>query len=201
MLKLSGGKAASVELSDANFACEYNEPLIHQVLTAYMAGGRSGTRAQKNRSAVSGGGAKPWRQKGSGRARAGTNRSPIWRGGGRAFPAKTRDFSQKVNRRMYRAAMRSILSEIARQDRLVLIEKLTLEKPKTRELFATLKKMDATDALLVLDSENHDIFLAGRNIPSVSICLSSMIDPVSMLSHEKVIMTSAAVKQIDEAMQ
>ena len=204
-----GGQASdggSLELSDAAFGKEFNEPLVHQVVTAYQAGGRAGTRAQKNRAAVRGGGAKPWRQKGSGRARAGTIRSPLFRGGGVIFPASNTDFSQKVNRKMYRAAMRSILSELNRQERLVVVDRLAMEQPSTKALAATLKTLGAAaagagKALLVLAEDDHNVQLSARNLASVAVCESRSIDPLALLSHDKVVVTVDAAKQIDEALQ
>ena len=198
---VAGGKADDVDLSDVAFGDDFNEPLIHQVVIAYQAGGRSGTRAQKNRSAVSGGGAKPWRQKGTGRARAGTIRSPIFTGGGRAFPASTQDFSQKVNRKMYRAAMRSILSELNRQERLVVIDDINMDSPKTRSLAETLDKLDAGRALIVLADNNSNVELSARNLRSVSVCTSKDVDPVSLIRHEKVVITAQAAKSLDLALQ
>ncbi len=198
---ISGGKSTKVDLSDTTFGAAFNEPLVHQVVTAYQAGGRSGTRAQKNRAAVNGGGAKPWRQKGTGRARAGTIRSPIFTGGGRAFPASTQDFSQKVNRKMYRAAMRSILSELTRQERLVVVDELSMDAPKTGSLIATLDKLDAGQALIVLAQDDENVALSARNLHAVSVCTSSEVDPVSLIRHEKVVMTAEAVKNIDAALQ
>jgi large subunit ribosomal protein L4 len=198
---LGGGKASKVELSEEAFGADLNESLIHQVVTAYQAGGRSGTRAQKNRAAVRGGGAKPWKQKGTGRARAGTIRSPIWTGGGRAFPASTQDFSQKVNRKMYRAAMRSILSELNRQERLVLVDSFSMDAPKTNSLVETLAKLDASNVLLVLSEENSNVSLSARNLRSVDVCTSSEVDPVSLIRFEKVVMTAEAAKNLDAALQ
>ena len=198
---LCGSKASKVDLSDAAFGADFNEALIHQVVTAYQAGGRSGTRAQKNRAAVRGGGAKPWRQKGTGRARAGTIRSPIFTGGGRAFPASTQDFSQKVNRKMYRAAMRSILSELNRQERLVVVDDFAMDAPKTRSLINSLNKLGAHQALVVLGEENANVALSARNLEAVDVCTSSEVDPVSLVRFEKVVMTAAAAKSIDAALQ
>ncbi|MEM7196352.1 MAG: 50S ribosomal protein L4 [Pseudomonadota bacterium] len=199
--KASGGKPGSVDVSDAAFGRDYNEALIHQVVVAYMAGGRAGTKAQKNRSAVSGGGAKPWRQKGTGRARAGTIRSNIFRGGGRAFPASTRDFSQKVNRKMYRAAMQSIVSELARQERLIVVDELSMDAPKTKALSETLKGLNAPESLVVLPEDNENIELAARNLKHVSVCNAAEIDPVSLISYDKVVVTVDALTKIDEALQ
>ncbi len=199
--KLAGGIATNVGLSKLNFDVDFNEALVHQVVTAYQAGGRSGTRAQKNRAAVSGGGAKPWKQKGTGRARAGTIRSPIFTGGGRAFPASTQDFSQKVNKKMYRAAMRSILSELTRQERLVVVDELVMDAPKSKLLVDTLKQLDAVHALIILAEDNDNVALSARNLKRVAVCNSSEIDPVSLIRHDKVVMTAAAAKNIDEALQ
>ena len=196
----SGGEAGTIDLSDA-FDAAYNEALIHQVVVAYQAGGRSGTRAQKNRSRVVGGKAKPWRQKGTGRSRAGTLNSPIFRGGGRAFPASTRDFSQKVNRKMYRAAMRSILSELGRMERLIVVDQLSADAPKTKALLQNLQALNAEKALIVLEEDNVNLELSARNLKSVAVCNASEIDPVSLLSFDNVLMTVAAVKKIDEALQ
>ncbi len=197
----NGDDAGTLDVSKTNFEVDFNEALIHQVVIAYQAGTRSGTRAQKNRAAVRGGGAKPWRQKGTGRARAGTIRSPIFRGGGRAFPALTQDFSQKVNRKMYRAAMRSILSELHRQSRLVIVDDLMMEAPKTQQLARTLQGLGAPEALLVLAAKNQNVALSARNLQTVSVCSSGEINPVQLISHEKVIVTAEAAKQIDEALQ
>ncbi len=199
-LKLSSaaGTAGSIELSDTVFAKEFNETLIHQVVTAYMAGARTGSKAQKNRSAVRGGGAKPWRQKGTGRARAGTIRSPLWRGGGATFAASPRDYSQKVNRKAYRAAMRSILSELVRQERLVVVDKLTVDAPKTKELVKVLDDFGVEDVLIVADELDENTFLASRNLHKVGLCDVESIDPVSLLGYEKVLMTEGAVKKIEE---
>ena len=161
------GSNQELQLSEAVFACRFNEPLVHQVVTAYLAGGRQGTRAQKNRSAVSGGGKKPWKQKGMGRARAGTIRSPLWRSGGVTFAASTQDFSQKVNKKMYRAAMRSICSELLRQERFLVVESFDLEQAKTRDLIAKLQALNITQKLLIiLEEVNHTIYLAARKYSS-----------------------------------
>ena len=195
-LKMSG--SGSVDVADAAFGAEFNEPLVHQVVTAYLAGARAGTKSQKNRAAVRGGGAKPWRQKGTGRARAGTIRSPIWVGGGRAFAAKPRDFSQKVNKKMYRAALRSVMSELVRQDRLVVIESLELEAPKTKLLAAKLKEMELDNVLILNEVFDEKIFLAARNLPNVGICDAASIDPVVLIRFEKVLVTLPALKLIEE---
>lgn len=193
----AGGTTGTIELSDAVFAKDFNESLIHQVVTAYMAGARAGTKAQKSRSAVSGGGAKPWRQKGTGRARAGTIRSPLWRGGGATFAATPRDYSQKVNRKAYRAAMRSILSELVRQERLVVIDKLAIDEPKTRQLVKILGNLGVNDVLIVADELDENTFFASRNLHKVGLCDVESIDPVSLVGYEKVLMTEGAVKRIE----
>jgi len=195
-LKMQG--TGSVEVADSAFGAEFNEPLVHQVVTAFLAGARAGTKAQKNRAAVRGGGAKPWRQKGTGRARAGTIRSPIWVGGGKAFAAKPRDHSQKVNRKMYRAALRSVFSELVRQDRLVVTEELALDKPKTKEMVAILKKHDVDNVLIVNEAFDENVFLSARNLPDVGICDASSIDPVVLMRFEKVLITLPALKLIEE---
>ncbi|MBG72709.1 MAG: 50S ribosomal protein L4 [Gammaproteobacteria bacterium] len=190
----------SVELSEVAFGRGYNEALVHQVVTAFMAAGRSGSRAQKTRAEVRGGGRKPWRQKGTGRARAGSIRSPIWRGGGRAFPSKPRDFSQKVNRKMYRGALRCILSELIRQDRLLVIKEFGVETPKTKALVDKLSEIDLKD-VLILDHELSDaLVLAARNLKGVTVLDIKSIDPVSLISHEKVLMTVEALKHVEETL-
>ncbi len=198
---VSGEEAGKVDLSDGNFGADFNEPLVHQVVVAYQAGRRKGTRAQKNRAAVRGGGAKPWRQKGTGRARAGTLSSPIFTGGGRAFPASTQNFSQKVNKKMYRAAMRSIFSELARQDRLIVVDELVMEQPKTRALVSTLNQLDAQKALIILAEDSPGVTLSARNLGTVSVCNCREVNPVRLIRHEKVLMTADAAKSIDEALQ
>jgi large subunit ribosomal protein L4 len=188
----------TVDVAESAFGAEYNEPLVHQVVTAYLAGGRAGTKAQKNRSQVSGGGAKPWRQKGTGRARAGTIRSPIWVGGGRTFAAKPRDHSQKVNKKMYRAALRSICSELVRQDRLIITDSITMKAPKTKELAGKLKKLGLDNVLIVNEAFDEKVFLSARNLPDVGICDAAAIDPVVLMRFEKVLMTLPALKMIEE---
>lgn len=199
-LTTATGRASknSVELSEDTFARDFNEDLIHQVVTAYLAAARSGTKAQKTRSQVSGGGAKPFRQKGTGRARAGTIRSPLWRGGGKTFAAVPRDYTQKVNRKMYRSAMRSILSELVRQERLVVVDKFFLDAPKTKELNAKLKAMGISNALIVADQLDDNLYLSARNLPGVDVCTAKRVNPVSLVGFEKVIITVAAVKEIEE---
>ena len=191
---------AAVELSDTAFGREFNEALVHQVVTAYLAGARQGTRAQKTRAEVSGGGIKPWRQKGTGRARAGSIRSPIWRSGGRAFAAKPQDWSQKVNRKMYRGAMQCILAELIRQERLILVEELSVSGPKTKELIAKLNELDAPRALIVTKEVDENLYLAARNIPHVNVLGANEVDPVSLIAFDKVIMSVEAAKQFEEAL-
>ena len=196
-----GNKAAgTVAVSEANFAREYNEALVHQVVTAFLSGARQGTRAQKTRSEVAGGGKKPWRQKGTGRARAGTIRSPIWRSGGVTFAAKPQDHSQKVNRKMYRAAMRSILSELARTDRLMIVEALDVEQPKTKLLVETLKGYGVDNVLIVADNVDKNLYLASRNLHKVDVRDAEGADPVSLIAYDKVMITVEAVKKFEEAL-
>ena len=198
VIKPGNNAAGTVSVSDVAFAREYNEDLVHQVVTAYMAGTRQGTRAQKNRAAVSGGGKKPWRQKGTGRARAGTIRSPIWRSGGVTFAAQPQDHSQKVNRKMYRAALRTIMSELARQDRLVVVESMDLEQPKTKLLVEQLGGYGVDNALIVSTEVNENLYLASRNLHKVDVRDVDGVDPVSLIAHEKVIVTVDAVKKLEE---
>jgi len=189
--------AGKVKVSDSIFAADYNEALIHQVVTAYMAGSRAGTKAQKTRAEVRGGGRKPWRQKGLGRARAGTIRSPIWRGGGVTFAAKVRDFSQKVNKKMYRGAMRSILSELARQDRLILIDNIVLENSKTRSFVEKLNELKLKEVLIITDEISENLYLASRNIPCVSIVDTLEINPYTLIGYENIVMTKEAVQKVE----
>ncbi len=201
-ISVAGGKKKhAVTVADSAFAREFNEGLVHQVVTAYMAGSRSGSKAQKTRSEVRGGGRKPWRQKGTGRARAGTIRSPLWRSGGQTFAAKPRDYAQKVNRKMYRAAMRCILSELVRQDSLVVSTSLTLDAPKTREVVKLLSGMKLSSVLIVLPETDEQVYLAVRNLPNVGICSASEIDPVVLLRFEKVLMTVDALKKVEESLK
>jgi large subunit ribosomal protein L4 len=195
-LKMQG--SGSVEVADSAFAADFNEPLVHQVVTAFLAGGRAGTKAQKNRAQVRGGGAKPWRQKGTGRARAGTIRSPIWVGGGRAFAAAPRNHDQKVNRKMYRGALKSVFSELVRQERLVVVESLTMDAPKTRGLADKLKSLGLDNVLIVNEAFDEKVFLSARNLPNVGICDVSAVDPVVLLRFEKVLITLPALKLIEE---
>lgn len=196
--KPGNAAAGTVEVSDVTFAKEFNEDLVHQVVTAYLAGARQGTRAQKTRSDVSGGGAKPWRQKGTGRARAGTSRSPIWRTGGVTFAARPQDHSQKVNKKMYRAALRSILSELARQERLVVVEELSLEAPKTKLLVGALQGYGVEGALIVSDDVSESLYLASRNLSKVDVRDVNGVDPVSLVSFDKVVITVSALKKFEE---
>jgi len=200
-LTTSTGKASSktVKVSDENFACDFNEPLIHQVVTAYLSSARAGTHAQKSRAAVSGGGAKPWRQKGTGRARAGTSRSPLWRSGGVTFAARSRDYSQKVNKKMYRKAIRSILSELVRQERLLVVDDFKVDQPRTKMMTEKLTSLGVADnALIVTSTPDDALFLSARNIPYVEVSDGADVDPVSLVRHDKVVMTVAAVKQLEE---
>jgi large subunit ribosomal protein L4 len=195
-LAVAGGKAISV--SEATFGRDFSEALVHQVVTAYLAGGRAGTKAQKNRSDVRGGGRKPWRQKGTGRARVGTIRSPIWRGGGATFAARPQDHSQKVNRKMYRGALQAILSELVRQERLIVLNKFELGAPKTSELLKKMSKLGFEKGLIVTSQVDGDLFLASRNVPNVYVLDVAGLDPVSLVAADKVIMTVDAVKKIEE---
>ncbi len=197
-MKLKMQDKGSVDVAEAAFGAKFNEALVHQVVTAYLAGARAGTKAQKNRSAVRGGGAKPWRQKGTGRARAGTIRSPIWVGGGRTFAAKPRNYDQKVNKKMYRAALRSVFGELIRQDRLVVVRELELEAPKTRLLAAKLKEYELDNVLLLNEAFDEKLFLAARNLPNVGVCDVASMDPVVLIRFEKVLVTLPALKLIEE---
>lgn len=190
--------AGKVSVSDVAFAREFNEDLVHQVVTAFLAGARQGTRAQKNRSDVRGGGKKPWRQKGTGRARAGTIRSPIWRAGGVTFAARPQDHTQKVNRKMYRAALRSIMSELARQDRLIVVESLDVEEPKTKLLVKQLADYGLDSVLIVADDVDENLYLAARNLHKVDVRDVDGVDPVSLIAYDKVMVTVDAVKKFEE---
>ena len=196
-LAVNGG---SVELAESAFAREYNEALVHQVVVAFMAAGRQGSRAQKNRSAVSGGGKKPWRQKGTGRARAGTTRSPIWRSGGVTFAAQPQDHSTKVNRKMYRGALRCIVSELIRQQRLVAVESFAVDAPKTKELVAQLKELEISNGLIITEEVDENLFLAARNVKAVDVRDVEGIDPVSLISYDKVLITVPALKKLEEVL-
>jgi large subunit ribosomal protein L4 len=199
-LKLVNGGAGTseVQVSDATFGREFNEALVHQVVTAYLAGGRAGTKAQKTRAEVRGGGIKPWRQKGTGQARAGSIRSPLWIGGGRTFAARPRDFRQKLNRKMYRGAMRSMLSELVRQERLLVTASLELDAPKTKLLVQKLKALALPDVLIVIEAFDERLHLAARNLPQVDVVPATAVDPVSLARHDKVLMTVGALKMLEE---
>jgi large subunit ribosomal protein L4 len=192
------GAKGTVSVSDVSFGKEFNQDLVHQAVTAYLAGARQGTKAQKNRSAVSGGGAKPWRQKGTGRARAGTIRSPLWRSGGVTFAAQPRDHAQKLNKKMYRAALRCILSELNRQERLVVVESFDIEAPKTKSLVQQLAQYDLKDALIVSDEVSENLYLASRNLHKVDVRDVQGVDPVSLIRFDKVVMTVSALKKFEE---
>jgi large subunit ribosomal protein L4 len=198
VVKPGNAEAGKVSVSDVAFAREFNEDLVHQVVTAYLAGARQGTRAQKTRSEVSGGGKKPWRQKGTGRARAGTIRSPIWRTGGVTFAAKPQDHSQKVNRKMYRAALRSIMSELARQDRLMVVESMDIEAPKTKLLVKQLGDYGVDNVLIVTSEVGENLYLAARNLHKVDVRDVDGVDPVSLIAYDKVMVTVDAVKKFEE---
>lgn len=200
VVKPGNSAAGTVSVSEATFAREYNEALVHQVVTAYLAGARQGTRAQKSRSAVAGGGRKPWRQKGTGRARAGTIRSPIWRSGGVTFAASPQDHSQKVNKKMYRAAMRSILSELARTERLLVVESFDVEQPKTKLLVEQLKGFGVDNVLIVANEVDQNLYLASRNLHKVDVCDVDAVDPVSLVAFDKVMVTVEALKKFEEAL-
>ncbi len=191
----------TVSVSDDNFAREFNEALVHQAVTAYLAGARSGTRAQKTRSDVRGGGAKPFRQKGTGRARAGTIRSPLWRGGGQTFAARPQEHSQKINKKMYRVAMRSILSELVRQERLIVIDAFTVDEIKTKVLVDKLNKLNLLkNVLIVTENVDDKLFKSARNLPHVGLCEAGHIDPVALIGNEKILMTVGAIKKIEESL-
>lgn len=193
-------KKSKITVNDTVFAAEFNEGLIHQVVTAYQANARQATAVQKSRSDVSGGGAKPWRQKGTGRARAGTSRSPIWRSGGVTFASGRPNYKQKVNKKMYRGAIRSILSELARQDRLIIVDSLPSESNKTKDLAKFLQDKSAVNVLIIADDIEKNIYLAARNLPHVDVCDVAGINPMSLLQHDKVLLNSKAVQQIEEVL-
>lgn len=199
--KIDGGAAGTITLSEQTFGREFNEDLVHQAVTTYLSGARQGSRAQKTRSEVSGGGKKPWRQKGSGRARAGTIRSPIWRTGGVTFAAKPQDHSRKLNRKMYRAALRSIFSELVRSDRLVVVDGITLETPKTKVLASKLGALGLESVLIVSDQLDQNLYLSSRNLPKVHVSDVEGVNPVSLVSSEKVLVTVGALKKIEEVLQ
>ena len=199
-MNLNTASGGTVTVSEVAFGKDFNEPLVHQVVTAFLAGARQGSKAQKNRSEVSGGGRKPWRQKGTGRARAGTIRSPIWRGGGKTFAATNRDHSQKVNRKMYRGALQCIVSELVRQERLVVVDEFTVDAPKTKAVAAKLKELDLANVLIVTDSVDENLYLGSRNLPKVDVRDADGVDPVSLIAFEKVLVTVPALKKLEEAL-
>ena len=197
VLNLKTNKSTSQEVSDDVFGRDYNESLVHQITTAYMAAGRSGTKAQKNRSAVSGGGKKPWRQKGTGRARAGTSRGPIWRSGGVTFAAQPRNYAQKVNKKMYKGAISVILSELLRTDRLKVVSDLEIKESKTKNITSLMKSLDLKDVLLMTDELDENLYLSSRNLYHVGVCDTQSIDPVSLIGYENVVLTKAALKKVE----
>ena len=197
-MDLNTDSGAAVQVSDRVFGAEFKESLVHQVVNAYLAGARSGTKAQKNRSAVSGGGAKPWRQKGTGRARAGTIRSPLFRGGGRSFAASPRNYAQKVNRKMYQGALRSILSELVRQDRLVVVDSFSLDAPKTRDLAAKLGGLGLDDVLVIVEQLDENLLLSARNLYHVDVREPGELDPVSLVAFGQVLIPAGALKRVEE---
>ena len=199
-LKLASaqGNGGTLTVSDDTFAKEFNQDLVHQAVVAYLAGGRQGTRAQKTRSDVSGGGKKPWRQKGTGRARAGTIRSPLWRTGGVTFAARPQDHSQKLNKKMYRAALRSILSELVRQERLVVVEEFGMEQPRTKSLVEKLTQLGLTNVLIVTEEVDRNLYLSARNLHKVDVRDAHGVDPVSLIGFEKVLVTVPALKKVEE---
>jgi len=198
-MKFKNTDGKTVDLNDSVFAHEYNETLVHQAVVAYMSAGRSGTKAQKSRSDVSGGGSKPWRQKGTGRARAGTSRGPIWRKGGVTFAARPRDYSKKLNKKMYRAAMCSILSELVRSDSLIILDDFDVKEPKTKQMVASLDKLKiGNDALLVSAEEDSNLNMSSRNIPNCEYLTVSSLNPVSLVSHDNVVITSSAIAKVQE---
>ena len=198
---IANGSAGNVTVSDEVFGREFNEALVHQVVTAYLAGARAGTKAQKTRAEVRGGGKKPWRQKGTGRARAGTTRGPIWRGGGRAFAARPRNFEQKVNRKMYRGALRSILSELVRLERLIVVDDFSLEQPKTKLAVEALARLGVQRVLLVSRELQDNVFLAARNIPGVGMVEVGALDPVMLVSYDHVVITAEALTDLEVALK
>ena len=189
---------ATISVSDTVFAADYKESLIHQLVTAYLAAARAGTKAQKNRSAVRGGGTKPWRQKGTGRARAGTIRSPLWRSGGVTFAAQPRNYAQKVNRKMYRAGIRSILSELARQNRLLTVEDVTVDAPKTKQLAAKLADVGVSKTLIITETGDEKLYLSARNLPNVEVSDVAGLNPVILIRYEHVVITVGSVRAIEE---
>lgn len=201
-LQVIGKNSKNIEVAEGVFSCPFNEPLIHQVVTAYLSAARAGTKAQKTRAEVRGGGIKPWKQKGTGRARAGTIRSPIWRKGGVAFAAKPRSYDQKVNKKMYRGALRSILSELVRAERLLIVESFTLETAKTKDFIAKLNTLNLNDRLLIItETVEENLYLAARNLVRIDIRDVAAVDPASLVGSEKVLITVAALKQLEELLK
>ena len=197
----TGTAAGNMTLSDAVFACEYNEPLIHQVVTAYLAGSRAGSKAQKSRADVRGGGTKPWRQKGLGRARSGTSSSPIWRAGGATFAARPRDYSQKVNRKMYRSALTSILSELVRQQRLILVDEVALTEAKTKALVGNLKNLNVENVLIITEEINENVYLAARNLHKVGVIDVETLDPTLLIGFDHVVISKEAMNRLEERLK
>ena len=197
VLNLKTNKSTSQEVSDGVFARNYNESLVHQITTAYMAAGRSGSKSQKNRAAVRGGGKKPWKQKGTGRARAGTSRGPIWRSGGVTFASQPRDFTQKVNKKMYKGAISVILSELLRTDRLKVVSEFDIAEPKTKNITSLMNSLNIEDALLMTDELDENLYLSSRNLYHVGVCDTQSIDPVSLIGYDNVVMTKAALKKVE----
>ena len=197
VLNISTNKSSSTEVADTVFAREFNQSLVHQVTTSYMSAGRQGSKAQKNRSAVSGGGKKPWAQKGTGRARAGTSRGPIWRSGGVTFAAQPRSYAKKVNKKMYKGAISVIFSELVRSERLKVVKDFDIKAPKTKDVTALLKALDVKDALLMTDELDENLYLSARNLYHVGVCDTQSIDPVSLIGYENVVMKEAALKKIE----
>ena len=198
VLNLKTNRSTSQEVSDGIFDRNYNESLVHQITTAYMATGRSGSKAQKKRSAVRGGGKKPWRQKGTGRARAGTSRGPIWRRGGVTFASQPRSYAQKVNKKMYKGAISVILSELLRTDRLKVVSELDITEPKTKNITSLMNSLNIKDALLMTDELDENLYLSSRNLYHVGVCDTQSIDPVSLIGYDNVVMTKAALKKVEE---
>ena len=197
VLNLKTNKSTSQEVSDDVFNRDYNESLVHQITTAFLAGGRSGSKAQKNRSEARGGGKKPWKQKGTGRARAGTTRSPIWRSGGVTFAAQPRNFTQKVNKKMYKGAISVIFSELLRTNRLKFVSEIDASEPKTKNITSLMKSLEVKDALLLTDELDENLYLSSRNLYHVGVCDTQSIDPVSLIGYENVVMTKAALIKIE----
>ena len=197
VLNLKTNRSTSQEVSDGIFDRNYNESLVHQITTAYMAAGRSGSKAQKNRSAVRGGGKKPWKQKGTGRARAGTSRGPIWRSGGVTFASQPRSYTQKVNKKMYKGAISVILSELLRTDRLKVVSELDITDPKTKNVTSLMNSLNIKDALLMTDELDENLYLSSRNLYHVGVCDTQSIDPVSLIGYDNVVMTKAALKKVE----